>query len=58
MKETGLAMVFCMGATVLANAFTAAVFDATGSYQDVWRLYSALLVFALVPVVLLRRMPP
>ena len=53
----GVAMVFCMGATVLANTFTAAVFDATGSYQAVWRVYTALLVVALGPVVLLRRMP-
>jgi nitrate/nitrite transporter NarK len=54
----GVAMVFCMGATVLANTFTAAGFDATGSYQAVWRVYTALLVVALGPVVLLRRMPP
>jgi MFS family permease len=54
----GVAMVFCMGATVLANTFTAGVFDATGSYQAVWRVYTVLLALTLVPVVTLRRMRP
>jgi cyanate permease len=51
----GVAMVFCMGATVLANWFTAGVFDATGSYVGVWRVYTVLLVLTLIPVELLRR---
>lgn len=51
----GVAMVFCMGATVLANTFTAGVFDATGSYVAVWRVYSILLLLTLIPVELLRR---
>jgi MFS family permease len=51
----GVAMVFCMGATVLANTFTAGMFDATGSYRAVWQIYTVLLVLTLAPVVLLRR---
>jgi MFS family permease len=52
----GVAMVFCMGATVLANTFTAGVFDATGSYRAVWQVYTVLLVLTLVPVFVLRGM--
>lgn len=51
----GVAMVFLMAATVAANSFTAGVFDATGSYESVWRVYTVLLVLVLLPVELLRR---
>ncbi len=45
----GTAMVFCMGATIAGNQLSAAVFDASGSYLPVWRLYSGAMVVALVP---------
>lgn len=51
----GTAMVFCMGATILGNQLSAFVFDSTGSYLPVWRLYSVLMVLALVPAALLAR---
>jgi MFS family permease len=50
----GVAMVFCMGATMLANLYTASTFDRLGSYDFVWRTYSGLMVATLVPVLLLR----
>jgi MFS family permease len=50
----GVAMVFCMGATMVANVYTAAMFDYFGSYFAVWRSYSALMLVMLVPVVWLR----
>ena len=36
----GVAMVFCMGATMLANLYTAGTFDRLGSYERVWQSYS------------------
>jgi MFS family permease len=46
----GVAMVFCMTATMLGNFATAAVFDYLGSYVRVWQIYTALMVLTLVPV--------
>ncbi len=51
----GVAMVFCMSATMAGNNFSAAVFDHTGSYRPAWRFYTALMVITLVPVEWLRR---
>jgi MFS family permease len=50
----GVAMVFCMGATMIANIYTASMFDYFGSYFSVWRSYSAVMLAALVPVLWLR----
>jgi len=50
----GVAMVFCMGATMIANIYTGSMFDYFGSYFTVWRTYSALMLVTLVPVVWLR----
>lgn len=50
----GIAMVFCMGSTMIANVYTASMFDYFGSYFMVWRTYSALMLITLVPVVWLR----
>jgi MFS family permease len=54
----GVAMVFCMGSTMLANLYTAGTFDRLGSYERVWQSYSALMVATLLPVLLLRRRQP
>jgi MFS family permease len=51
----GLAMMFCMGSTMLGNLYSAAMFDHFGSYLPVWRSYTALMVFTLVPVLWLAR---
>jgi hypothetical protein len=53
----GVAMVFCMGSTMLANLYTAGTFDRLGSYQRVWQSYSVLMVATLLPVLLLMRRP-
>lgn len=53
----GVAMVFCMGGTIAGNFLAAGVFDRFGSYDPVWRVYTALMVLALLPVVLLWRRP-
>ena len=51
----GTAIAVCMGATIVANFFAAAVFDSTGSYLPVWQTYSVLLLVALIPAHLLVR---
>lgn len=51
----GVAMVFCMSATMLGNLYSAAVFDRVGSYAPVWQTYTALMVLTLVPTVALWR---
>jgi MFS family permease len=51
----GVAMVFCMSATMAANNFSAAVFDLTGSYRPAWQTYTALMVATLIPAEWLRR---
>ncbi len=53
----GVAMVFCMAGTIAGNFLSAGVFDRTGSYLPVWRLYSGLMATTLVPAVLLWRRP-
>lgn len=51
----GFAISVCMGATIVANFFAAAVFDYFGTYVPVWQTYTALLLVALIPVQLLVR---
>jgi hypothetical protein len=51
----GGAMFFCMGATLLANQWTAWVFDQSGSYVLAWQTYTALMTLTIVPVVWLWR---
>ena len=46
----GVASVSCMTATILGNQFTAWTFDTFHSYRPAWQFYTALLVFALVPI--------
>lgn len=53
----GVAMSFCMLATMFADVYTAAMFDWLGSYVPVWRGYTALMIFALLPAGLLLRAP-
>ena len=52
------AMVFCMGATVLGNWFTAAVFDSFGGYIAAWQSYTVVLACAAIPAFALRRAHP
>ncbi|MCX8072355.1 MAG: MFS transporter [Candidatus Binatia bacterium] len=49
----GVAMMVCMGSTMLANVYSAAMFDHFGSYALVWRSYSILMAAVLLPVVVL-----
>lgn len=51
----GVAMVFCMGATMLANLYSASTFDTSGSYLRVWQSYSVLMALVLVPAIALWR---
>ena len=51
----GVAMVFCMTATMLGNFYTAAVFDRVGSYVTVWRSYTVLMLLTVPTVAWLRR---
>jgi hypothetical protein len=51
----GVAIMFCMSATMLGNNFSAAIFDHSGSYTRAWQTYTALMVVTLVPVLWLRR---
>jgi MFS family permease len=57
-KIMGFAMVFCMGATVVGNWFTAAVFDNFGGYIAAWQAYTVVLACAAIPAFLLRRVSP
>ena len=50
----GVAMVFCMAGTITGNFLSAAIFDHYGSYVRVWEGYTAMMVVALVPAILLR----
>lgn len=52
----GVAMVFCMAGTIAGNFLSAAIFDHYGSYVRVWEGYSAMMVVALLPAILLRRL--
>lgn len=51
----GVAMVFCMTATMIGNNFSAAVFEHTGSYTVAWQSYTALMVVTMLPVLWLAR---
>lgn len=51
----GVAMVFCMTATMIGNNFSAAVFERTGSYDLAWQSYTGLMVLTLLPVLWLHR---
>jgi MFS family permease len=53
----GVAMVFCMSATMLGNQWSAWMFDTLGSYVAVWWGYALLMLVTLVPAELLRRAP-
>jgi MFS family permease len=53
----GVAMVFCMAGTIAGNFLSALVFDVYGSYTRVWVLYTALMLVALAPALVLRRLP-
>jgi MFS family permease len=53
----GVAMVFCMSATMAGNNFSAWVFDTCGSYRPAWVTYSAVMLCALVPLARLGRVP-
>ncbi len=50
----GVAMMFCMGSTMIANVFAASMFDTFGSYFMVWRTYTVVMLITLVSVVWLR----
>ncbi|HEX2676242.1 MAG TPA: MFS transporter, partial [Polyangiales bacterium] len=52
----GVAMVFCMGGTIIGNYLSAAIFDHYGSYVRVWEGYTALMLIALLPALVLSRM--
>ncbi len=54
----GVAMTFCMASTMLANLYSAAMFDTFGSYLPVWQSYSALMALAAIPATLLVRTKP
>jgi MFS family permease len=51
----GVAMVFCMGSTMIANLYAASTFDRLGSYEAVWKTYSVLMVLASAAALLLWR---
>lgn len=51
----GVAMVFCMSATMLGNLYSASMFDRFHTYAPVWKTYTALMVVTLVPVIALWR---
>lgn len=46
----GVAMVFCMTATLLGNQWSAWVFDRSGSYVPAWQTYAALMATSIPPV--------
>jgi len=57
----GVAMVFCMTATLLGNQWAAWVFDRTGGYEPAWRLYAVMMAITIPAVWWLwrvRRDPP
>jgi MFS family permease len=51
----GVAMLFCMGATLIGNYWSAWMFDSFGSYRIAWQLYSGMMLLAIPPVLWLRR---
>jgi MFS family permease len=46
----GVAMVFCMTATLVGNQWAAWVFDSTGSYVPAWQVYAVLMATSVPPV--------
>jgi hypothetical protein len=46
----GAAMIFCIGATLLANQWTASVFDSEQSYVRAWQTYTVLMGLTVLPV--------
>lgn len=54
-RSMGVAMVFCMAGTIAGNYGSAAIFDGLGSYVPVWKAYTALMLVALVPALVLWR---
>lgn len=53
----GVAMVACMGATMLGNLFSAQVFDRLGDYRPAWQAYTAIMALVVVPTVWIWRAP-
>lgn len=53
----GVAMVFCMSATMAGNQFSARVFDTLGDYHLAWQSYTALMLLTLAPTLWLWRQP-
>jgi MFS family permease len=49
----GVAMVFCMGATMLGNLYSASMFDRLHTYRPVWQTYTGMMLLALLPVTVL-----
>ncbi len=54
-RTMGVAMLFCMAGTIAGNYGSAAIFDRLGSYVPVWKAYTALMLLALVPALVLWR---
>lgn len=48
-ETIGVAMVFCMGATLVGNQWTAWEFDRAGSYLPVWQTYTGMMLLTLAP---------
>jgi MFS family permease len=51
----GVAMLFCMGATLIGNFWSAWMFDTFGSYRIAWQVYSGMMLLAIPPVLWLRK---
>jgi len=51
----GAAMFFCMTSTLLANQWTAWIFDTYGTYVPAWRGHTLLMCLAVLPVIWLWR---
>lgn len=51
----GVAMLFCMGATLIGNQWSAWMFDTFGTYRIAWQVYSGLMLLAIPPVLWLKR---
>jgi MFS family permease len=49
----GVAMVFCMTATMAGNLYAASMFDRLGGYRPVWQTFTGLMTVTLIPVSLL-----
>ncbi len=51
----GVAMLFCMSATLIGNQWSAWMFDVFGSYRPAWQIYSGMMLLTIAPVLWLRR---